>query len=110
MVYDVSTKVDERDMGNTVGALGNSPLRIVRDCKTTKAMWDKLNLRYASKTMTNKLGLVQTFFSLQMNKEDLMGDRISYLESQFMRLQMMGTDLEESLRVSMLMNSLSHLK
>lgn len=54
--------------------------------------------------MTNKFGLFQDLFGIRIDKVGDMADHVSYLESAFLRLQLMVTSLKESLKEGYLMS------
>lgn len=105
----VETKVNEKAMTIIITALGDNPLRAVQECLTAKAVWNKLQGRYAGQSMVNKLSVLNTLLNMILKKSSNMRDHIAILESQFSRLATMGSNLEESLKVAILLSSLSEL-
>lgn len=55
--HGVSTDIMDKVLSPPISALGDIPLRAVQSCSSFKNAWDKLQTRYAGKTLINKLGV-----------------------------------------------------
>lgn len=60
----------------TATALGGKPLRLIQGCKNTKAISVKLHVKYAEKSMINKLGLLNSSLKSKMLNDVDMGYQI----------------------------------
>ena len=91
-------------------ALGNRPLKAVQKHEGDPAtMWTKLTSRYASKTTSTKLMLLNEVFNQKYLGGTSLADHIADLELGFTKLAAAGQDLDELLQVSALLSSLSGL-
>lgn len=59
--------------------------------------------------MNNKVRMLQTLFMLRTNREGVMGDHVSHLESRFSRPLVMGINLEKELELALLYLTISNL-
>lgn len=100
--------VNERALSIIISALGDNPLRAIQHCESAKEAWDKLESRYAGRTIMNKLGSLNTLLSMNLGTDTEMGDHVSLMESQFARLASMGSMIDEEMRVAILLTSIGN--
>lgn len=79
----VERKVSEKALSRTISALGYNLLRSVHECETAKKTWNKLQQRYAGKTLIYKLELLNNMLNTRFKQATNMGDHVAKLESQF---------------------------
>lgn len=88
--------------------LGDRPLKAVQKHADDPAtLWAKLALRYASKTTSTKLMLLNEVFNHRYTAGTALVDHIADMELSFTKLSAAGQDLDELLQVSALLSSLS---
>ena len=91
-----------------VMALGNRPLKVVQKwADDPKILWDKLVARFASKTTSTKLMLLNEVFNLRFTAGSSMSDHVADLELSFTKLSSTGQEFNELLQVSVLLSSIA---
>ena len=87
--------------------LGDRPLKAVqKDAGNPATLWKRLSSRYASKTTSTKLMLLNEVFTHKFSAGTALADHIADLELVFTKLSAAGHDLDELLQVSALLSSL----
>lgn len=90
----VDNRVGEKDLSMIISALGDNHARENQECPTAKEAWNKLQHRYAGKSMMNKLALLDNVLNNRFGQVFNMGDHIAMTESQFFCLPYTGTTME----------------
>lgn len=100
-------KKRKRAVALMVLALGDKPLKAVQKySKDPKEMWTKLTGRYAGKTTSNKLSLMNEIFSRKLEHGESISDHIAELELSFTKLENAGQKIQDLMQVSILLSSL----
>lgn len=74
----------------------------------SKHAWRKSQQRYAMETVMDRLNLPNIFLNTKYDKELDMGDHVSIMESQFAQLVVMGSTVDESMRLAFLIYPLNN--
>lgn len=103
----VDINIDEQGLSITRSGLGDNPIPAVQSCTTIKSALDKLYLRHDGKSMVNKLSILHTLLNTKPKQIKEMEHHVALLESKFSGLIAMEIIVEESMRVAILLVSLS---
>ena len=91
-----------------VVSLGDRPLKAVQKwAKDPATLWAKLVERFASKTTSTKLMLLNEVFNVKFTASSSMTDHIADLELSFTRLAAAGQNFDDLLQVSILLSSIA---
>lgn len=95
----------EKTLPISTTVLGGSPLQYTWDCDSAKAVFNRLQRRYAGKTMVSKLKALKILLNTKFSNNTDVRDHVAYLKSRFSLLAAMGSTIEESLNVDILLSS-----
>ena len=94
-----------------INSLGDRPLRAVQKAKRSpKGMWKKLHDRYATSSSASRIQVHMALHSKKLKPDEVMEDFIDGFESLFERLAAMDYEIEESMKVAMLLSSFDSSK
>lgn len=91
----VSDRLDERALLLIISEPVDHPLRVIPSFITTKSVCEKLNLLFARKCMVNKFSMLKNLLNKRLKQVKEMGSHMAILDSQFTRLEAMGTTVED---------------
>lgn len=97
---EVDRKTSERALAVIVWSLGDKPLRAIQNCESDIEAWEKLSSRYASKSLINRLILINNVLDMKLKNDVQIGDHVAQLKSQFSRLAAMDSAVEEQMQVA----------
>lgn len=82
-IADPGAELDKSEKALTINICGHrdNPLRMTQDCESAHDAWEKLQTRYAGKTMINMQSNLQTLFNMRLKRGDEMGNHIAKLKS-----------------------------
>lgn len=98
--------ISEKALFNILSALGDDPLQAVWNCTRAMPASYKLHTRYAGFSMVDKLSILNTVLDTKFKRNDHKGIHIAVFRPQFSRLAMMGSKLDESTEVAILLSLL----
>lgn len=78
---EVADCINERALSIIISELGDNPLQAIQSCITTKSVWEKLQLRYAGKSMVNKPGILKNLLDTTLKQIKEMRSHVAKLES-----------------------------
>lgn len=102
---DVGSNKNEKALVLITLASGNNSLKKIQECESVKAVWDKLNSRYAGRRVLSKIGTFNSSLNTKLKSNSYKGRHISILDSQYIRLNAMGVEVEEQLKIAILIGS-----
>ena len=89
-----------------IQALGDKPLRtVMAEKKNPFLMWKKLQERYATATATTRVQLMTRLHQMSYNTSKSMSEYVDCMESIFNRLEVMECQVQESMKVAILLAS-----
>lgn len=80
---DVDTEVTDEALSLIILSLADSALRAVQNYTTAKDACEKLELRYALKSLINTSDILNSLLNAKVQKEQQMSDRMAKLEAKF---------------------------
>lgn len=90
----VESNVNEQAIAFVIMRLGNNPLRSIQECETAMEVWEKLQVKYAGKTIINKISILNSLLNTKFQRCADTGNHISLFEYQFSWLASMGSTLK----------------
>lgn len=88
-------------------ALDNNIAKLVIKCKTSKEIWDRLEILHEQKSDANKVVLQKEFFDMHLMKGEDIQSYIARTESLHAKLEDIGVKLDEGTLVSKIVSGLS---
>lgn len=71
------TKTNKKPLALIVPAVEENPVRAVEEFETAKEVWEKLQERYAGKSVIKKLGISNKLFNMTYDREARVGDHVA---------------------------------
>ena len=108
LANELFSKRKKKAMSILIKGLGDKPLKsIQRYASDPVAAWAKLLERYASKTSSTRMMLLNELLHLKLNPSVDMTDHIATFELTLSKLSAAGYDLDKLLQVTLLLSSIS---
>lgn len=101
---NANRKVTEKAMSMIIATPGDNPLRSVQDCIDTETAWDRLEARNSGSTLMNGLGVLNSLLNTKNINKLHMRHHVLQLESQFSRFAEMGSFIEQSIKIIILLS------
>lgn len=100
-------KKDEQKARSTIGlCLEDSQFSLVKSAKDAKEFWELLKNYHEKSTMTSRVSLLKKLCSLNLSECGDVENHLLEVEELFDRLAIAGQELEESLKIAMILRSL----
>lgn len=99
-------RMDERAKADLVLSMGRTELRVVKNCDTSKAMWEKLENTYQPRGSARKAALLRKLITFKMDEHDDMAEHVRKFYDLKDRLNEADLVMNEELLVMVLLNSL----
>lgn len=103
---DMATNVLEKALSIVIHALGDNLLRTIPGLENCQRGMGQNATKVCRKTMINKLSISNTLLNKNFTNGEDMGDDVVSIESQFSRLASIGSTINESMKVAILLSSL----
>ena len=97
---------DQKAFSNLILSVDDSQLQLIKKCTTSKSAWNELKSYHQKSTLSNKVSLLKQACKMQLREGDDMGNHIFKMEEIFDKLANLGKNLEEDLRVAIILSSL----
>lgn len=105
----VTAEINEKELPLITSAVGNRSLCAIQNFSTAKYAWENLQVKYAAKTLVNKLGVRNSLLNLKIKREEQIGDQTANRETKLSKLVTMSDHVIESIQAPMSVYSLSNL-
>lgn len=97
---------DAKALANIVLLVDDSQMQLVRKAETAKEAWDSLKAYHQKSTLSNKVSLLKRVCQMKLEDNGDMESHLFQMEETFEKLASLGKNLEEDLRVAIVLASL----
>lgn len=93
-----------------INSPGGNPARVIQVCEPAKKACNKLKSRYAGQMMINMISIFNMLLNMKLRAGGNMGYHISSVESQMLRWTSIGSEIDECMKIALMIQFLSNLK
>jgi gag-polypeptide of LTR copia-type len=97
---------DGKALATIALAVEDNQLALIMKAETSKAAWNALKEYHQKATLSNKVSLLRKICQMRLSESGDLETHLFKMEETFEKLAALGKDLEEDLRVAMILSSL----